>query len=129
MSGVEITPHGAGYRYVGARDAAAAEYKRFQGCLLQLVDPDSMVGNLQDRWVIFQNGWVHGLCGYPTEADAATFGRQIFRDEPDANYIIVQVLPEWHALTAMHLLASALSDVESYQMRQQQAEDADKGNE
>jgi len=118
MSGTVTTKNGAYFRFEGTREAADAEYERFQGCLLQLIDDNSIVGNLEGRWVIFQNGWVYGLSSYPCEGDAAAFGRQIFRDEPDANYIIAECEPEKHALSAMHLLASALSDVESYQMRE-----------
>lgn len=124
MSGVVKTGHGATYRYGGDREEAAREYERFQGCLLQLVDDESIVGNLEDQWVIFKNGWVYGLSGFSNERDAQVFAAQIFRDEPDANYIIVQVQPEKHALSAMHLLASALSDVESFEMRRKQEEDA-----
>jgi hypothetical protein len=111
------TPHGASYRYAGDKDEAAREYARFQGCLLQLIDETSEIGNLEGRWVIFQSGWVFGLSAYATENDALSFARQIFRSEPDASYIVVQVEPEKHALTAMHLLGSALSDVESLKQR------------
>jgi hypothetical protein len=117
MSGVVNTTHGGTYRFSGDKDEAAKEYERFQGCLLQLVDDESIVGNLEDQWVIFKNGWVYGLSAFTTEENARRFAQQIFRDEPNANYIIVQVQPEKHALSAMHLLASALSDVESLQMR------------
>jgi len=119
MSGTVTTENGAYFRYVGTREAADAEYMRFQGCLLQLNDEASIVGDLEHRWVIFQNGWVHGLTSYKNENDATVFGKQMFRDEPNANYIIVQVEPEKHALSAMHLLGSAISDVESYQMKEQ----------
>jgi len=45
----------------------------------------------------------------------------MFRDEPNAPYIIAQVEPEKHALSAMHLLASALSDVDSLQIKGDEA--------
>lgn len=123
--GTQVNPHrDAVYRYFGTAEEGEAEYKRFQGCLLQLVDENSIVGDLQDQWVIFKNGWVYGLSAFGTEENAIAFANQIFRDEPDANFIIAQVLPETHALTAMHLIGSALSDVESYQMKQRQAEEA-----
>lgn len=117
MTRLVTTEHGASYRYAGDKDEAAREYARFQGCLLQLTDEASEIGNLEGRWVIFQSGWVFGLSAYATENDALSFARQIFRDEPDANYIVVQVDPEKHALTAMHLLASALSDFEANERR------------
>jgi hypothetical protein len=104
---------GASYHYGGPEDEAAREYERFRGCLLQLTDEGTDVGNVEGRWVIFQSGWVYGLSSYKSEQDAIAFARQIFRDEPEASYIIVQVDTDKHALTAMHLLASALSDVES----------------
>lgn len=125
MSGVVTGAHGGSYRYEGDPDEGAAEYERFQGCLLQLTDDNSIVGNLEERWVIFQNGWVFGLSSYQTESDAIAFARQIFRDEPDANYIIACCEPEKHALTAMHLLGSAISDVESLQMKAKKAEEKD----
>lgn len=113
------TPHGGTYHYAGDEKEGAKEYERFQGCLAQLIDSESLVGNLEGRWVIFQSGWVHGFCSYPSEREAIVFARQIFRDEPDASYIVAQVDPEKHALTAMHLLASALSDLDSLEIRAQ----------
>jgi len=112
MSGVVSKTEGGSYFYGGDPKVAEQEYERFQGCLLQLIDDESMVGDLEGRWVIFKNGWVFGLSSYPTESDARAFARQIFRDEPNADYIVAQVDPEKHALSAMHLLASALGDVD-----------------
>lgn len=117
MMRVVTTQNGASYRYAGDADEAAREYERFRGCLLQLTDENTDVGNVEGRWVIFQSGWVFGLSSYATERDALAFARQIFRDDPDATYIVVQVDTEKHALSAMHLIASALSDVESNKMR------------
>lgn len=125
MSGLVTTESGVSYSYGGDRREAEKEYGRFQGCLLQLVDEDSIVGDLEDQWIIFQNGWVFGLSGFSTESNATTFAKQIFRNEPDANYIIVQVQPEKHAQSAMHLLASAMSDVDSLDLRENSDESGD----
>lgn len=114
MSGVVSHAEGGSYFYAGDWDVAEQEYERFRGCLAQLLDDQTLVGDVEGRWVIFKDGWVYGMATYATEGDARAFGRQIFRDEPNADYIVVQVDPEKHALSAMHLLASALSDVDSF---------------
>jgi len=54
MTRLVTTEHGASYRYAGDKDEAAREYARFQGCLLQLTDEASEIGNLEGRWVIFR---------------------------------------------------------------------------
>jgi hypothetical protein len=92
----------------GDKDVADREYKSFRGCLAQLLDDQTLVGDVEGRWVIFKDGWVFGMATYASQDDAIAFGKQIFRDEPHATYIIVEVDAEKHALTAMHLLASAL---------------------
>jgi len=116
-------PNDTVYYFNGNSDEAAAEYERFQGCLLQLMDESSDIGDLEDKWVIFKDGWVYGLSAFDSQFNASAFARQIFRDEPNATYIVAQVKEE-HALSAMHLLASALSDVESIEMRKKQEEPA-----
>jgi len=98
--------------YNGSEEAADAEYERFRGCMAQLLDDKTMVGDVENRWVIFKDGWVYGMATYPTEEDATVFAWQIFRDERDTPYIIVRVNPEEHAISAMHLLASALDGLD-----------------
>lgn len=101
------------YFWCGSGELAEEEYKRFQGSLMQLLDDETMIGDVEGRWVIFKDGWVYGMSTYSSKVDATSFARQIFRDEPSPSYIVVQVDPEKHALSAMHLLASALGDIDS----------------
>jgi len=91
-------------------EKAAQEYERFRGCIAQLLDDETMVGDVDGRWIVFQNGWVYGMATYPTKEDAVAFGKQMFRDEPGATYIVVQVDCDAHAITAMHILGSAMTD-------------------
>ena len=100
------------YVAIGEKGETAKEYERFLGCIAQLLDDQTLVGDVEGRWVIFKDGWVYGLATYLNEDDARAFARQMFRDEPMASYIIVQVDPEKHAISPLHLLASALSDVD-----------------
>ncbi len=108
------TTDGGTYYAVGTDEATSAEYKRFRGCLAQLLDESTMVGDVEGKWIIFKDGWLFGMAAYGSKRNAMAFAEQIFRDESDPAYIIVQVNPEQHALSAMHLLASALSDVDSF---------------
>lgn len=103
------------FLYEGDRDETWKEYERFRGCLAQLLDDSTMVGDVEGKWIIFKDGWLFGMASYTTQSDAGAFAAQIFRDERNPSYIIVQVNPEEHALSAMHLLASALSDVDSFE--------------
>ena len=105
---------GGSYQRFGAVEACEEEYERFRGCLMQLLDDETLVGDAEGRWVIFQNGWVYGMATYASESDANAFARQMFRGETDANYIIAQVDPEKHALSAMHLLASVMGDADEF---------------
>ena len=95
----------------GAAEAAAEEYAMFRRCLPQLTDADSMTGDLTGKWVIFRNGWLADFQGYKTEREAINFSRAIFRDEP-SSWIVVQVDVTKHQISALHLLADALADVE-----------------
>ena len=96
----------------GAPEAAAEEYQKFRRCLPQLTDESSMTGDLTGKWVIFRNGWLYDFQGYETEREAIEFSRVILRDEPGADYIVVKVDVELHQISALHLLADALSDAE-----------------
>ena len=118
MLSVDKGPNDTFYYFNGDRDKAATEYARFQGCLLQLMDDSSMEGDLTNQWVIFKDGWVFGLSAFDSSFNASVFAKQIFRDEPCASYIVAQVKEE-HAISPMHLLGSALSDVDALQMRQE----------
>ena len=93
-------------------DDANEEYKKFQRCLPQMIDDDSMLGDLDGKWVIFKDGWVYGLASYESYEAARQFGEQLFRDEPGACYIIVQVDLEQHQISPLHLLGDALSQIE-----------------
>jgi hypothetical protein len=93
-------------------DKVEEEYKKFQCCLPQLIDGEAMLGDLDGKWVIFKDGWVYGLATYETQMDAISFGRQMFRDEPEAIWIVVQVDLEAHKISPLHLLGDALSQLE-----------------
>jgi hypothetical protein len=71
-----------------------------------------MLGDLAGKWVIFKDGWVYGLAAYDTQKEAISFGKQIFRDEPHAAWIVVQVDIEQHQISPLHLLGDALSQLE-----------------
>ena len=102
---------GGSFAWAGAsREAAHKEYELFRGCIAQLLDPESMVGDVDQRWVIFHGGWVYGMASYATEEDARVFGKQMFRDDPNATYVVVKVDVTAHGLNAMEVLASAVSD-------------------
>lgn len=108
------------YVAVGAKDKTAAEYENFCGCVAQLLDDKSLTGDLEGQWVIFKDGWVYGMAAYRTQRDAEVFARQIFRDEPNASYIVVEVDLEKHDISPLAVLASALSDVEFVQRQEEQ---------
>jgi hypothetical protein len=117
MSGTINKVNDGGYlRFEGDAALAEQEYERFRGCLAQLLDPESMVGDVEGRWIIFKDGWVFGMAAYDSEDNARAFGRQIFREEPDASYIIVRVDAEEHAVSGLHLLASAVSDADGFDL-------------
>ena len=97
-------------------EEARAEYERFRGCIAQLLDDETLVGDVEGRWVIFRDGWAYGMATYPTQDDALAFAKQMFRDEPGATYIIVQVDIEAHNINAMEVLASAISDAEGFDL-------------
>ena len=67
----------------GDKEKTAKEYELFRGCFAQLLDPTSMVGDVEDRWIIFQSGWVADLTSYATEEEATKVAKQIFRTEND----------------------------------------------
>lgn len=106
------TDDGGQFWYVGDPKLARREYDLFRGCIAQLLDDETMVGDVAGRWVVFKDGWVYGMGTYPSQADAAIFGRTMFRDEPDATYIVVKADVEGHGLNAMEILGSAISDAD-----------------
>ena len=104
------TDDGSNYHAVGDPKQARREYESFRGCIAQLLDDETLVGDVEGRWIVFKDGWVYGMATYPSRHDAIAFGNQMFRDESDATYIIVQVELEGHGVNAMEILASAVSD-------------------
>lgn len=100
------------YAYVGDRELAAREYAGFRRCLPQLIDGDEITGNLENKWVIFKDGWVYGMAAYETFGAAEAFGRQLFRDEPDATYIVACVNLEAHKVSPLQLLGDAIGDLD-----------------
>lgn len=104
------TDDGGCYYMVGDEKQAAQEYERFRGCIAQLLDDETLVGDAEGRWIVFKDSWVYGMATYPSMADAIAFGLQMFRDEPDETYIIVKVDLEIHGINAMEILASAMTD-------------------
>jgi len=113
------------YFAVGDKDATRAEYEKFCGSIAQLLDEQSMIGDVAGQWVIFKDGWVYGMASYKTYADAYAFAQQIFRDEPDASYIIVEVDLEKHDISPLVVLASALSDVDQAQICAKEGESSE----
>jgi len=104
------------YWHFGDPEKCALEYKFFQRCLPQLIDPDSLEGDLTGKWVIFVNGWV--LPGaYDSQREAADFAYHMHKVDQQGegfsktHYIIVQVGLE-HAQSALHLLGAAFADNE-----------------
>lgn len=95
-----------------AAKTAEAEYEKFQRCLPQLIDGEAMLGDLDGKWLVWKDGWVYGLASYETMADACSFGRQMFRDDPTAVWIVVRVDIERHQISPLHLLGDALSQLE-----------------
>jgi len=104
------TGDGGQFFYVGDLRQAEAEYAKFRGCIAQLLDDQTMVGDVLDRWVVFKDGWVYGMATYPHKTDAVAFANQMFRGEPDASYIIVQADLKKHGLNIMEILASGVPD-------------------
>lgn len=104
------------YTAVGSAETTKQEYERFRGCIAQLLDDETIVGDVEGRWVVFKDGWVYGMATYPSLHDAQVFGQQMFRDDPDASYIIVKVDLDLHELNAMETLASAISDAEGFDL-------------
>jgi len=102
------------YFALGDTKVAAEEYERFRGCFAQLLDPESMVGDIEDRWVIFKDGWVYGMTSYPSKSDAQAFARQMFRDEAMPTYIILRVNADEHEIDGLHMLASALGQADDF---------------
>ena len=54
MSGVVSEAEGGSYHYWGDPKAGEQEYKRFRGCLAQLLDESTMVGDVEGKWIIFK---------------------------------------------------------------------------
>jgi len=104
------TKDGGNYFAVGNDEKARKEYENFRSVIAQLLDDETLVGDVEGRWVVFKDSWVYGMATYPSKSDAIAFGRQMFRDEPDATYIVVQVDLEIHGINAMEILASAMTD-------------------
>lgn len=44
--------------------------EQFKRCLPQLIDPDGPLGDLTDKWVIWEDGWVYGLAAYDDQQTA-----------------------------------------------------------
>lgn len=103
------------YWYSGDRELAAVEYSKFRRCLPQLIDANEITGDLEGQWIIFKDGWVYGLAGYPAEREAVEFGRAMFRDEPRAVWIVVRVDLTSHKVSPLEMLSDALSDLEHAQ--------------
>ena len=101
---------------VGTKAQAEAEYERFLGCFGQLLDDNTMIGDVEGRWVIFQHGWVAGMATYASSDDALAFARQMFRDEPNASYIIVRVDAEEHQIDGLQMLASCVGDADDFDL-------------
>lgn len=101
-----------GYIYVGDRELAAQEYAGFRRCLPQLIDSNEITGDLENKWVIFKDGWVYGMAAYETFGAAERFARQLFCDEPGATYIIACVNLETHKVSPLQLLGDAIGDLD-----------------
>jgi hypothetical protein len=101
---------GGSYYSVGNPEKARAEYKNFRAVIAQLLDDETLVGDVEGRWIVFKDSWVYGMATYPLKEDAIVFGKQMFRDEPDAAYIVVRVELDDHNINAMEVLASAMTD-------------------
>jgi len=71
-----------------------------------------MVGDLENRWIIFRDGWIYGLASYSTNHSALEFAAVIARGEDSPSYIVVQVDLAQHGVSPLHLLADAFSDLE-----------------
>ncbi len=107
-----VSNHGIRVYSEGPFDECAEEYKKFQRCLPQLIDSDSMLGDLDGKWVIFKDGWVYGLATYEHEASAVQFARHMLEDDQGSAWVIAQVSLADHSISPLHLLADALSDLE-----------------
>ena len=125
MSGLRRDP----YIAIGDKKKTEQEYQNFCGSIAQLLDDKTLVGDAENRWVIFKDGWVYGLATYPCESDARAFARQMFRDEPDASYIIVEVNLERHDISPLVILASAFSDVDAAKFKESNEEDEEDAQE
>jgi hypothetical protein len=110
------TSDGGEFWFQGELPQAKIEYQRFRGCIAQLLDDETMVGDVEGRWVVFKDGWVYGMGTYSEKRDAIIFGRQMLRDEIGATFIVVKVDMEAHAITAMHILGSAVSDADGFDL-------------
>ncbi len=97
---------------IGDKEKTAAEYKTFKRCFPQLTDPTEITGDLTGKWVIWKNGWVYGMAAYNTLNEARQMANLIDRDETMPSYIIVKVDLDEHRVSALQMLADAISDAE-----------------
>ena len=96
--------------YEGSFEEAEKEYGKFRAVIAQLLDDETMVGDVNQRWVIFKDSWVYGMASYATKQEAIDFGRVMMRDEINPSFIVVKVDVEGHGINAMEVLASAMTD-------------------
>jgi len=102
------------YQFVGDPEIAKGQYETFKKVLGQFLDPAGLEGDLNGKWIVFKDGWVYGMAGYPSESAAMSFAHQMFRTDAVAerNFIIVRVDAELHKVSNLHLLASAFDRID-----------------
>jgi len=96
--------------YEGTLKDAEKEYDFFRAVIAQLLDDETMVGDIDQRWIVFKDSWVYGMASYLTKKEAIDFGRVMMRDEISPSFIVVKVDVEGHGINAMEVLASAMTD-------------------
>ncbi len=95
-----------------SEEELTAEYKAFKHCLPQLMDDESMVGDLTGKWVIFANGWLADYTGFDSAPLALTWGEQLHRNDLDTVWIVAKVDLLDHDISPLAMLGDILSDVE-----------------
>lgn len=87
------------------------EYQMFRRCLPQLIDNQSMTGDLTGKWIIFANGWLYDFSGFDTAEGAVRWAEHLFQNDTTP-WIVVNVNLADHALSPLEMLGNAIADVE-----------------
>jgi hypothetical protein len=81
--------------------AGEKQYELFKKVLLQLTGKDLIMGDLTGKWVIFADGYVHGLVGYESAEQALMFARHM----RVTSYVVALVDVSVHDVNPLELLA------------------------